>query len=111
MTINIPLSLSLECAGGVDGLTSDSEELRKSVEFATACGAYVTQVDIRRSPIGQPLGMHRALCLHDIMVPGGCGGRERLRRELQLGSGSAQNDSQGQGRSVKHGDRLDPKPK
>ena len=32
------------CAGGVDALTSDGDELRKSVEFATACGAYVTQV-------------------------------------------------------------------
>ena len=31
------------CAGGLDGLTRDADELRKSVEFATACGAYVTQ--------------------------------------------------------------------
>jgi len=30
-------------AGGLDGLTRDADELRKSVEFATACGAYVTQ--------------------------------------------------------------------
>ena len=34
----------LRCIGGVEALTSDGDELRKSVEFATACGAYVTQV-------------------------------------------------------------------
>lgn len=31
------------CAGGLDALTTDKDELRKSVEFATACGAFVTQ--------------------------------------------------------------------
>ena len=33
----------LRRAGGVDALVSDAVELRKAVEFATACGAYVTQ--------------------------------------------------------------------
>lgn len=31
-------------AGGLKALVGDAEELRKAVEFGTACGAFVTQV-------------------------------------------------------------------
>lgn len=31
-------------AGGIKALVQDPEQLRRAVEFGTACGAYVTQV-------------------------------------------------------------------
>lgn len=33
-------------AGGLKALVGDAEELRKAVEFGTACGAFVTQVQL-----------------------------------------------------------------
>ena len=69
-----PLMPAARWLGGVDALTSDGDELRKSVEFATACGAYVTQVS-RVLVDGLMLGLeHNRLragcsaCL--VIVPG-----------------------------------------
>lgn len=33
-------------AGGLKALVGDAEEVRKAVEFGTACGAFVTKVRI-----------------------------------------------------------------